>query len=191
MTNIIICGAPGSGKGTQSDLIVDRYKLVHISTGDLLRAEIHSGSALGQKIDSIISQGNLMPDDIMLDLLEQHISSLPEDTKGVILDGYPRTVNQAQDLEQLMKKSGDAVVAVVDLHVDEQELIDRLIARGKTSGRADDNEHTIRHRLEVYHKQTEPVTDFYSQLGKYHRINGTGEIEEIFERITQVLNSKL
>ena len=191
MTNIIICGAPGSGKGTQSDLIVDRYKLVHISTGDLLRAEIRSGSALGQKIDSIISQGNLMPDDIMLDLLEQHISSLPEGTKGVILDGYPRTVHQARDLEQLMLKTGDKVVAVIDLHVDEKELIDRLIARGKTSGRADDNEHTIRHRLEVYHKQTEPVTDFYEQLGKYHRINGTGSIDDIFTRITQVLSLHL
>ena len=191
MTNIIICGAPGSGKGTQSDLIVDRYGLVHLSTGDLLRAEIRSGSPLGQKIDSIISVGNLIPDDMMLELLEQHISSLPEDTKGIIFDGFPRTENQARDLEQLMLRTGDCTAAVIDLHVDEQELIERLLNRGKTSGRADDNEHTIRHRLEVYHRQTEPVTAFYQQLGKYRRINGTGNIEDIFSRIAEVLDESL
>lgn len=191
MTNIIICGAPGSGKGTQSDLIVDRYGLVHLSTGDLLRAEIRSGSQLGKKIDSIISEGNLMPDDIMLSLLEQHIKSLPTDTKGIILDGFPRTVHQAQDLEDLMLRTGDSTVAVIDLHVGEQELIQRLIYRGQVSGRADDNEHTIRHRLEVYHKQTEPVTAFYQQLGKYYRIDGTGEIADIFERISRTLDEKL
>ncbi|MBQ7210614.1 MAG: adenylate kinase [Paludibacteraceae bacterium] len=187
MRNLILCGAPGSGKGTQSDLIVEKYGLLHLSTGDLLRAEISKQSELGQKIDSIISKGNLLPDDMMITLLEQHIASLPEHTKGIIFDGFPRTENQAIELESLMKRSGDETAVLIDLHVDEKETIQRLINRGKTSGRSDDNEDTIRKRLVVYHKQTEPVADFYRKLNKYQRVDGMGTVDSIFQRIDEIL----
>lgn len=187
MRNLILCGAPGSGKGTQSDLIVEKYGLLHLSTGDLLRAEIAKQSELGQKIDAIISKGNLLPDDMMITLLEQHIASLPEHTKGIIFDGFPRTENQAIELESLMKRSGDETAVLIDLHVDEKETIQRLINRGKTSGRSDDNEDTIRKRLVVYHKQTEPVADFYRNLNKYQRVDGMGTIGDIFQRIDEIL----
>lgn len=187
MRNLILCGAPGSGKGTQSDLIVEKYGLLHLSTGDLLRAEIAKQSELGQKIDAIISKGNLLPDDMMITLLEQHIASLPEHTKGIIFDGFPRTENQAIELESLMKRSGDETAVLIDLHVDEKETIQRLINRGKTSGRSDDNEDTIRKRLVVYHKQTEPVADFYRNLNKYQRVDGMGTVGDIFQRIDEIL----
>lgn len=187
MRNLILCGAPGSGKGTQSDLIVEKYGLLHLSTGDLLRAEIAKQSELGQKIDAIISKGNLLPDDMMITLLEQHIASLPEHTKGIIFDGFPRTENQAIELESLMKRSGDETAVLIDLHVDEKETIQRLINRGRTSGRSDDNEDTIRKRLVVYHKQTEPVADFYRNLNKYQRVDGMGTIGDIFQRIDEIL----
>lgn len=187
MRNLILCGAPGSGKGTQSDLIVEKYGLLHLSTGDLLRAEIAKQSELGQKIDAIISKGNLLPDDMMITLLEQHIASLPEHTKGIIFDGFPRTENQAIELESLMKRSGDETAVLIDLHVDEKETIQRLINRGKTSGRSDDNEDTIRKRLVVYHKQTEPVADFYRKLNKYQRVDGMGTVDSIFQRIDEIL----
>ena len=187
MKNIILCGAPGSGKGTQSDLIVEKYGLLHLSTGDLLRAEIARQSELGKKIDAIISKGNLLPDDMMITLLEQHIVSLPTDTKGIIFDGFPRTENQAVELERLMARSNDETAVLIDLHVDEQETIQRLINRGKTSGRSDDNEETIRKRLEVYHRQTEPVADYYRKIDKYRQVDGMGNIDEIFERIDNIL----
>ena len=187
MKNIILCGAPGSGKGTHSDLIVDKYGLLHLSTGDLLRAEIARQSELGKKIDAIISKGNLLPDDMMITLLEQHIASLPTDTKGIIFDGFPRTENQAVELERLMARSNDETAVLIDLHVDEQETIQRLINRGKTSGRSDDNEETIRKRLEVYHHQTEPVADYYRKIDKYRQVDGMGNIDEIFERIDNIL----
>ena len=191
MTNIILCGAPGSGKGTQSDCIVERYGLLHLSTGDLLRAEIARGTDLGKQIDAIISGGNLIPDDMMITLLEQHIAQLPEHTRGIIFDGFPRTENQAHELEQLMLRTGDRTAVLLDLHVDEDEIMTRLINRGKTSGRADDNEHTIRHRLEVYHQQTEPVTTYYKRLGKYVKIDGMGNVDDIFQRIDNVLREVL
>ena len=152
MLNIILCGAPGSGKGTQSELIVKKYDLQHLSTGDVLRAEIAKGSELGKKIDALISQGNLVPDDMMYGVIENYIASLPADCKGTIFDGYPRTVAQAESLTELLKKHGMEAV-MIDLLVDEQLLIQRLIERGKISGRADDNLNTIRHRIAVYHNQ--------------------------------------
>ena len=156
MLNIILSGAPGSGKGTQSDLLVKKYGLQHLSTGDVLRAEIATGSALGHQIDALISKGNLVPDDMMYGVIENYIASLPKDCKGTIFDGYPRTVAQAAALTHLLKKYNmDAVM--IDLLVDEQLLIQRLIDRGKVSGRADDNLNTIRHRIAVYHNQTEPI----------------------------------
>lgn len=188
MTNIILCGAPGCGKGTQSEFIVEKYGLTHLSTGDLMRAEMKKGSELGNTINSYISQGHLVPDELTLQLLEQHIDSLPADTKGLIFDGFPRTLNQAVQLERLMKKRGDKTAILIDINVPEDEIIRRLIERGKTSGRSDDNLDTIKERLQVYHDQTRPVDDYYELIDKYVRIQGLGSVSEIFGRISRVLN---
>ncbi len=188
MLNIIICGAPGSGKGTQSQLIVDKYGLQHFSTGDLLRNEIATGSDFGKQIDAIISKGNLVPDDIMLHLIDKYIDNLPADCKGVIFDGYPRTVKQAEELERLLEKKGEKSV-MIDLWVQEEELIARLLNRGKTSGRSDDNLETIKKRLEVFHTTTKPVCVYYHTLHKYHAVDGSGTVEEIFARIDAILKS--
>lgn len=188
MQNIIMCGAPGSGKGTQSDFIVEKYHLLHLSTGDLLREEIKKETELGKKIDAIISKGQLIPDDMMIDILEQHIQNLPDNTKGLIFDGFPRTENQAIELEKLMERSGNKTAVLIDLWVDENEIMKRLIERGKTSGRSDDNEQTIKKRLEVYHSQTQPVAKFYKNLNKYAQIDGMGELKNIFSRIEKVLD---
>ena len=188
MTNIILCGAPGCGKGTQSEFIVEKYGLTHLSTGDLMRHEVASGSELGQLIESYTSQGQLVPDDVTIQLLEKHIESLPADTKGLIFDGFPRTLNQAVQLERLMKKRGDKTAILIDINVPEDEIIRRLLERGKTSGRSDDNLDTIKKRLVVYHDQTRPVDDYYELMDKYGRIQGLGTISGIFGRISRVLD---
>lgn len=188
MTNIILCGAPGCGKGTQSEFIVEKYGLTHLSTGDLMRHEVASGSELGQLIESYTSQGQLVPDDVTIQLLEKHIESLPADTKGLIFDGFPRTLNQAVQLERLMKKRGDKTAILIDINVPEDEIIRRLLERGKTSGRSDDNLDTIKKRLVVYHEQTRPVDDYYELMDKYVRIQGLGTISGIFGRISRVLD---
>jgi adenylate kinase len=189
MLNIILCGAPGSGKGTQSDFIVNKYHLNHLSTGDVLRAEIKSGSQLGQEIDALISKGNLVPDDKMYGVIDQYISHLPADSKGMIFDGYPRTLAQAESLTQLLaNRQMDAIM--IELVVDEQSLINRLLERGKVSGRADDNLETIQKRLSVYHAQTEDVAKYYLRNGNYFAVNGNMSIEEVFMQIEQIIQLK-
>ena len=190
MLNIIIFGAPGSGKGTQSDLIVKKYTLKHLSTGDLLRKEIAEKSELGKTAESYISQGNLVPDAMIIDILSKHVENQPEDSNGIILDGFPRTVAQAEALEVMMKKLNKEISVLIDVKVDENELINRLIMRGQTSGRSDDNLETIKKRLDVYHLQTAPVNDFYKNLNKYTSVDGMGTIDEIFSRISSVIDSK-
>lgn len=187
MLNIILSGAPGSGKGTQSDLLVKKYGLQHLSTGDVLRAEIATGSALGHQIDALISKGNLVPDDMMYGVIENYIASLPKDCKGTIFDGYPRTVAQAAALTHLLKKYNmDAIM--IDLLVDEQLLIQRLIDRGKMSGRADDNLNTIRHRIAVYHNQTEPIAHYYLHKGNYFAVNGNQTMPDVFLQIMRIVD---
>jgi len=186
MLNIILCGAPGSGKGTQSAFIAQKYGIKHLSTGDVLRAEIATGSELGKKIDALISKGNLVPDDMMYGVIENYIASLPADCKGTIFDGYPRTVAQAESLTQLLKKYGMEAI-MIDLMVDEQLLIQRLIERGKVSGRADDNLNTIRHRIAVYHQQTEPIAHYYLHHGNYFAVNGNHTMADVFLQIMRVI----
>ena len=187
MLNIILSGAPGSGKGTQSDLLVKKYGMQHLSTGDVLRAEIATGSALGHQIDALISKGNLVPDDMMNGVIENYIASLPKDCKGTIFDGYPRTVAQAAALTHLLKKYNmDAIM--IDLLVDEQLLIQRLIDRGKVSGRADDNLNTIRHRIAVYHNQTEPIAHYYLHKGNYFAVNGNQTMADVFLQIMRIVD---
>lgn len=190
MLNVILFGAPGSGKGTQSGLIVEKYGLQHLSTGDVLRAEIATGSELGKQIDALISEGNLVPDDMMYGVIENYISHLPKHCKGTIFDGYPRTVAQAVALTQLLKKYKMEAV-MIDLMVDEQLLIQRLLERGKVSGRADDNLNTIRHRIAVYHDQTEPIAHYYLHHGNYYAVNGNHNMEDVFLQIRRIIDNSL
>lgn len=183
MFNLVIFGAPGSGKGTQSERLIAEYGLFHISTGEVLRDLIARGTELGKIADSYISKGNLIPDELMIDILANLLDSNPETAGGVIFDGFPRTINQAKALKTMLAERGSKVHAVVGLEVDEEELIDRLIKRGKESGRSDDNLETIKQRLEVYHSQTSPLKDYYMNEGKYHAIQGSGSIDDIFDSI--------
>ncbi|MBR4828756.1 MAG: adenylate kinase [Muribaculaceae bacterium] len=190
MLNIIIFGAPGSGKGTQSDKLIDHYKLFHISTGDVLRDNIRRGTELGQIAKGFIDQGQLVPDELIIDILAQVLDENKEQAQeGVIFDGFPRTIPQAEALEQLLADRGTKIDAVVGLEVPEDELIKRILLRGKMSGRADDNEETARKRLEVYHNQTSPLKAYYEEQGKYCAINGLGNIDDIFELIRETLDN--
>ncbi len=188
MLNIILCGAPGSGKGTQSAFIAQKYGVQHLSTGDVLRAEIAKGSELGKQIDAIISKGNLVPDEMMLGVIENYIANLPADCKGTIFDGYPRTVSQAESLDKLLKKYNMEAI-MIDLMVDEQLLIQRLIERGKVSGRADDNLNTIRHRIAIYHNQTEPIAHYYLHHGNYCPVNGNHTMADVFLQIMKIIDN--
>ena len=163
MLNIVIFGAPGSGKGTQSARIVEKYGLNHISTGDVLRAEIKNGTELGKTAKGYIDNGQLIPDALMIDILASVFDSF-KDSKGVIFDGFPRTIAQAEALKEMLKVRGQEVSIMLDLEVPEDELMTRLIKRGQESGRADDNEETIKKRLVVYHSQTAPLIDFYEKI---------------------------
>lgn len=189
--NIVIFGAPGSGKGTQSEKLIDRYGLHHISTGEVLRDHIARGTHLGKVADTYISKGLLIPDELMLEVLANIFKENPEKVaNGVIFDGFPRTVAQAEALSEMLKEYNTAIDAVVGLEVEEDELIRRMLERGKDSGRADDNLDTIKKRLEVYHKQTSPLRDYYKNKGTYHAINGNGTIDDIFGDITDSLEHK-
>ncbi|MBQ1736882.1 MAG: adenylate kinase [Muribaculaceae bacterium] len=190
MLNIVIFGAPGSGKGTQSDKIIENYHLFHISTGDVLRDNIRRGTELGKTAKGYIDQGQLVPDELIIDILAQVLDENKDKaSEGVIFDGFPRTIPQAEALEQLLADRGTRIDAVVGLEVPEEELIKRILLRGQQSGRADDNEETARKRLEVYHNQTSPLKAYYEEQGKYRAINGLGTIDGIFELIKEVLDS--
>ena len=189
MKNIVIFGAPGSGKGTQSALIIEKYGLFHISTGDVLRAQIAQGTELGKVADAYISQGKLIPDELMIDILDNVLSTNAEAANGEIFDGFPRTINQAVALDALLEKRGAKLDIVLGLEVDEPELIARLLNRGKTSGRSDDNLETIQKRLDVYNTQTTPLREHYIAQGKYAHIVGVGSVEEIFARIVEAVDA--
>ncbi|MCM1052328.1 MAG: adenylate kinase [Paenibacillus sp.] len=183
MFNLVIFGGPGSGKGTQSEKLIDRYGLTHISTGEVLRREIADDTELGRIANSYISKGNLIPDDLMIRILDSEIQRLKPTAKGFIFDGFPRTIHQADELSAMLAKYGEKLHSVVGLEVPDEELTQRLIERGKVSGRSDDNADTIRKRLDVYHNTTSPLREYYIREGKYRKIHGLGSIDEIFSRI--------
>ena len=187
MLNIVIFGAPGSGKGTQSERIVEKYGINHISTGDVLRAEIKNGTELGKTAKGYIDQGQLIPDELMIDILASVFDSF-KDSKGVIFDGFPRTIAQAEALKKMLAERGQDVSVMLDLEVPEDELMVRLIKRGKDSGRADDNEETIKKRLHVYHSQTSPLIDWFKNEKKYQHINGLGTMDGIFADICEAVD---
>lgn len=189
MLNIIIFGAPGSGKGTQSDLIIKEYGVEHISTGDVLRSEIKNGTALGKTAATYINDGKLVPDSLIIDMLASVLDAKGKDIKGVIFDGFPRTIPQAEALNTMLAERGEEVTTVIGLEVDDDELIKRIIARGQTSGRADDNEETAKKRLETYCSQTLPLKEFYKKAGKYAMIQGMGSIESIFGDIKKAIDA--
>jgi adenylate kinase len=188
MLNIIIFGAPGSGKGTQSERITEKYNLLHISTGDMLRAEIAAKTELGELAHSYISKGQLLPDQVIIDMLAKKLTDTDAGHQGVIFDGFPRTVAQAEALDVLLEKNNQNVSIMLELDVEKDELITRLLKRGQETGRSDDNLEVIQNRLEVYRNQTTPVMDYYKEAGKYTHIKGTGSIDEIFGRIAFALD---
>ena len=190
MFNLVIFGAPGSGKGTQSEKLIDRYGLTHISTGDVLRKEIAAGSELGKIADSYISKGQLIPDDLMVDILASEFDRLRPESKGFIFDGFPRTSPQAEALKKMLEDRGEEVHSVIGLEVADEELMERLIKRGAESGRSDDNPETIGNRLKVYHSTTSPLRDYYTAEGTYRAIQGSGRVDEIFSRITEAIESQ-
>lgn len=190
MLNVVIFGAPGSGKGTQSERIVEKYGLDHISTGDVLRAEIATGSELGMTAKALIDNGQLIPDNLMIEILAAKLDKLT-DSKGVIFDGFPRTIAQAGALKELLNGRGQDVTAMIELDVPEEELMVRLLKRGEESGRADDNEETIKKRLVVYANQTAPLKDWYKNEGKHCYINGSGELDRIFADIVAAIDARI
>ncbi|MBO5186573.1 MAG: adenylate kinase [Prevotella sp.] len=188
MKNIVIFGAPGSGKGTQSDLMIEKYGFGHISTGDVLRAEIKNETELGTVAKSFIDKGQLIPDELMIDILANVYDSYGKDHKGVIFDGFPRTIPQAEALEKMLDERGHAIAAMIELDVPEEELMARLIKRGQESGRSDDNAETIKKRLDVYHNQTAPLIDWYKGKRLHNHIDGLGELDRIFADICKVID---
>lgn len=188
MKNIVIFGAPGSGKGTQSEKMIEKYGLGHISTGDVLRDQIKRGTELGKTAKGYIDNGQLIPDDLMVSILADVYDSFGKEHKGVIFDGFPRTIPQAQALKDMLAKRGHKVAAMIELDVPEDELMKRLIKRGQESGRSDDNEETIKKRLTVYHNQTSPLIEWYKKEGIHHHINGLGELDRIFGDICAVID---
>lgn len=188
MLNLVLFGAPGSGKGTQSAKLIDKYGLHHISTGEVLRDHIRKETDLGKIAQKYISEGQLIPDELMISILDEVLEKEAKGKKGVIFDGFPRTIPQAEALKQLLKKHGSDLHAVVGLEVPDEELVERMLNRGKETGRADDNLETIKKRLNVYHTQTSPLRDYYQNEGKYLKINGSGQVDDIFRQITDHLD---
>ena len=187
MKNIVIFGAPGSGKGTQSELLMQKYGFKHISTGDVLRAEIKNGTELGKTAQGFIDNGQLIPDSLMIDILARVYDSLCP-CEGLIFDGFPRTIPQAEALKVMLAERGTDVAAMLELSVPDEMLMERLINRGKVSGRADDNEETIKKRLDVYKSQTAPLIDWYEKEGKRNSVKGYGTLEEINAALCEVID---
>jgi len=211
MTNLILFGPPGSGKGTQAAKMIDKYGLVHISTGDLFRYEMGNNTPLGLEAKSYMAKGELVPDSVTIGMLRNKVDAqhtnchavrysvtigmlrnkvdAHPDAAGFIFDGFPRTIPQAEALDALLAEKGSSIHALIALQCDDEEIVQRIKKRGETSGRPDDNdEHIIRNRIQVYKNETTPVFDFYHEQGKSHSIVGIGEIEEIFGRISAVVD---
>lgn len=188
MINLILFGPPGSGKGTQAAKLVEKYNLLHISTGDLFRYEIGNKTPLGLEAKSYMDKGELVPDSVTIGMLRNKVEANP-DVAGYIFDGFPRTVPQAEALDQLMVELEANISKLLLLDVDDDEIVTRLLERGKTSGRSDDqNEETIRNRINVFKTNTSPVFDYYAEQGKSVKVEGKGTIDAIFDRLCEEID---
>lgn len=189
MLNIVLFGPPGAGKGTQSEKIIEKYQLTHLSTGDLFRKHLGEGTALGKLAQKYMDDGNLVPDSVVIDMVKDKIAST-SNAKGFIFDGFPRTVPQADALDEMLSEFDTAISGMVALDVPDDELKTRLLERGKTSGRADDqNVDKINNRIQVYKDETIPVAQFYDKQGKFNKIHGVGSIDGIFSEICKVIDT--
>lgn len=197
MYNLILFGPPGSGKGTQAKIMEEKFGLLQISTGDLFRAELGNKekgiqpTELGKEARSYMDKGQLVPDSLTIKMLEKHVEKHP-DVPGYIFDGFPRTVAQAEALDQFLEERGEAVTDLIMLEVSDQEIVRRLLERGKNSGRADDaSEEVIQHRINVYREQTSPVYDYYDEQCLSHKLDGTGTMDEVADRIHALVKKGL
>lgn len=191
MINLILFGPPGSGKGTQAVKLVEKYNLIHISTGDLFRYEMKNNTPLGLAAKAYMAKGELVPDKITVGMLNNKMN-MHLDARGFILDGFPRTIPQAEALDELLAENGHEVTALIALQVEDQEIVKRIKSRGETSGRADDkDEAIIQNRIDVYKEETSPVFDYYDKQGKSSAVEGLGSIEEIFDRLCQTIDEKI
>ena len=189
MINLVLFGKPGAGKGTQASFLKEQFNLVHISTGDLFRTNIKNETALGLLAKSYMDQGDLVPDQVTIDMLEAEVDQNPH-AEGFIFDGFPRTEAQAEALDIFLKEKNLSISATIALEAADDVLVERLLERGKSSGRTDDQDETkIRNRFEEYNLKTAPLRDYYTKQGKFHSINGIGAIEEITQRLTTLITS--
>ncbi|MBC7947516.1 MAG: adenylate kinase [Chitinophagaceae bacterium] len=191
MFNLILFGPPGSGKGTQSDKLVDKYGLVHLSTGNLLRAEIANKTPLGMEAKNFIDKGQLVPDEVVIGMIDSSLEH-HKDANGFLFDGFPRTLAQAEALDKLLTLKNSEAALVLILDVDEEELIRRLVHRGKTSGRSDDSDENVqRKRQDIYKNDTFPVAAYYQKQKKLVQVDGMGEVNQVFERLSNAIDKKI
>jgi adenylate kinase len=189
MLNLILFGPPGSGKGTQAEKLIAQYNLFHISTGDMFRYELSNNTELGQLARSFMEKGQLVPDSVTIAMLEKRVEDNP-DVKGFIFDGFPRTIAQAEALDSFLTSKGQSITGLVELSVDEDEIVKRVLLRGQSSGRADDNDESIiRKRIAVYRNETTPVADHYGKSGKSFKIEGVGSINDIFSNLCKTIDA--
>jgi len=189
MLNIVLFGPPGAGKGTQSDNLIKKYKLIHLSTGDILRAEIKAQTKLGMEAKKIMDKGELVPNEVVVGMIRSKLNH-NKNVNGFIFDGFPRTKEQAMALDELLAEIDTSITAMLALDVEHEELVKRIMHRSQKSGRVDDQSvETIENRINVYHKQTSPLKDYYSKQDKFHSIHGMGSIEEIFAKLCKKIDS--
>jgi adenylate kinase len=190
MFNLILFGPPGAGKGTQAVKIAEKYDWMHVSTGDILRSEVSRGTPLGLKVKAVMEAGHLVSDELLIGMMES-VFRKNKDAKGFVLDGFPRTLKQAVELDKMLKKFREQISLVLSLEVNEEELVKRLLKRAQDQGRKDDTEEVIRNRLVQYHQHTKPLIDYYDKMNLFQEVTGVGSVEDIFNTLSSVINENL